>query len=277
MKMININRELVGLKDTINQNTSWEQLAEVINFATELQGKALEVAIHKGLSEELTQKEIIGRLRISGCKLSDNQLFNLISYHNFKIELSGLGTQIDGLKIPNTSELERRLGKGVESTSAIEKAEEFTELYEEKGAAPTRAEIEASARIKAKARKQMGRDGRREELPQYLSAEEIIEFREWCKENDVDIEANKPKVSVIALTQEKDDVIDELFNHIGEWKTARKIMFDRLHPDKGGNTLAFQFVKMFDELMKALLSLLEWVEYEDAVIAYKKEWWRNRK
>ncbi len=209
-----------------------------------------------------------------GC-LQKSRRLKVSRHDSFKIELSN-SPRGENLTIPETENQYRYTGGGVETTSAIEKAEEYSELCEEKGAPVSAEEVRRNAKIKAKARKELGRDGRRGELPPYLTPEEIMEFREWCKDRDIDIEKEKPKTSMLALTQQKDEVLDELFNHIGEWKSARKIMFDRLHPDKGGNTLAFQFAKMFDELMLAMQKLVAWVEYEDAVIAYKKEWWKNR-
>lgn len=273
--MISINRDMVAMKNAINQDTSWEELAQVINFATELQSVALEVAINKGLHEGLKQSQIIGTLRNAGCTLSDNMMNKLIDFHSFKIELSNCtGTEVE-LELKEAQF--RKLGKGVESTSALEKYEEYEELSTEKGSTPTRDEIERNAKLKREASKKLGRDNRRGSLPQYLTPEEIIEFREWCEENEVELSENKPKVSMMLLVGARDEVIDTLYQHLGEWGSARKLMFDVLHPDKGGNTLAFQFAKMFDDLMKSLKSLLAWAEYEDAVIAYKKEWWGKRK
>ncbi len=273
--MIKIEKNMTDMKNSINQDTTWEDLATVINFATELQGKALEVAINKGLAEEMFQSEIIEKLRGAGCRLKHAQMELLVGFHSFKIELRNSPRAGDSLNEPETAFQHRYLGKGTESTSAIEKAEEFDEAYREKGSSPTAVEIQKAAQIKNKLKKKTGRDNRRGDLPQYLGSSQIIAFREWCKEHDVDLEKNKPKLSVTLLMETRDETIDDLYSHLGEWKAARKIMLDKLHPDKGGNTLAFQFAKMFDDLMKSLASLLAWIEYEDAVIAYKKEWWRE--
>ena len=276
-EMININKSIANIESQISTESSWDDLAYVINFATNLQRVALDIAIRKGIKEGLEKDQIIYSLVNAGCKMDKGSLRRLIDFHDFKIELNLTCHGASNLREPENEGQFRALGKSTASTSALEKAEEFTEMYEDKGSAPSNREIAEANAKKAALKKKLNKKEELGSLPQYLGVDEIQEFRGWLlDEKGFDYEKEKPKVPMQALVAQRDEILDELYAHVGEWKSARKIMGKLLHPDTGGNTLAFQFYQTFDKLMNAMVKLVELLDYEEALLEYKKEWWESR-
>ncbi len=279
MEMVKIDKSISNIENQITTESSWEDLAYVINFATNLQRIALDVSIKKGIEEGKIRSEIIGTLINSGCKLKRDRIGEIFNYYDFKVELSNPSCRDSETKLkqPENEGQFRRLGSASASTSAVEKAEEFTEMYDEKGSAPSNREIAEANAKKTMLKEKLGKKEELEGLPHYLGVDEIADFRQWLiDKKSIDYLKSKPKVPMRTLIAERDEVLDELYTHIGEWKAARKLMQDRLHPDKGGNTLAFQFFNIFDELMRGMVKMVDLLDYENSILEYKKEWWSNK-
>ena len=108
--------------------------------------------------------------------------------------------------------------------------------------------------------------------------EEVEAFNEWLlDEKQIDYKADRPKSNFVLLAEQREEVVTELANRSGEWKAARSIMQRRLHPDTGGNMLAFQFYEIFDRLMSILIDTVEYIVFEEKIDKYKEEWLTHEK
>ncbi len=269
--------EQENMVQAIDAETSWEELASVINFATQLQGKALEVAINKGLAEGLIQSEIIEKLRDAGCTLGNKQLYQQIQFHEFKIELSFSPHVDSDLNIPETEAQFR----GLEGGSALEKAELFTDIQGESERQPTQREMnnarEVMRKAEALARQKNKRKTPEQTFPKYMTPEQITDFDEWFQNKTGKTrEEMKPKINFREVMDNKDLIINELSKKESDWKKARKQLFEFSHPDKNGEAVVFQFVKLLDDLMKDLSALIKYGQYQIKIKKYKEQWWTTK-
>ena len=305
MKMIKLDKKTLTLIGNLSAELDWEQLATGWNFHQELGQKLFEATYQKGLAEGLNKNEIVEKLIEAGCKMQKAYIYRSLDFYDFKEELRNFrhgenflneseegaskpyntdsniplsnGLVKDNLKVPENEGQYRYLGKAEVVTSSIEKVEEYTELYENKGEAPSSEEVREHHR-KLKNIKYVVSEEPEEplptDMPKFFLPEQLMEFRAWIKkEHHIDAVNDKPKVDMLALSKERDEVINELLREVPNWKGARKEIVNKLHPDKGGSNLAFSFFKLFDELMKNISSAYEFVVFQDKILRYKKEWW----
>ena len=266
-----IEKNVLEIVNKLNQETTWEELANVINFATKLQGKALEVAINKGLAKGLIEAEIIKKLIDAGCTLTKRRMYQLIEFHSFKVELS----EVLHLKIPETESQFASLIGG----SAIEKAELFTDMHDKDNTPPEHREMRKVASVVAKAKEEAKKEMSKEKtldttLPEYLSPEEMVAFDDWyLKYEGIARKDNRPKVNFQEVAKSRDGLIETFASKSNDWAYARKELFSFTHPDKGGEAKVFQFIETLDKLMKELNKLKEYGQYMVDLQTLKEAWW----
>ena len=111
-------------------------------------------------------------------------------------------------------------------------------------------------------------------LPKYLNPEQMVNFNEWfLKKTGKERSSVKPEVNFKEIIEKKETIINVFSEKIDDWKEARRFLFEHTHPDKGGNEIAFHFVKKLDDLMKELIQLREYGKYKLKMAKYKSEWW----
>ncbi len=188
---------------------------------------------------------------------------------------------LDNLSLPETEGQYRHLGKHSEVTSAQEKAEEFTEIKEELGKSPSTHDIQRRSQLVTEVSKGINGGAKEEPLPsgmpKYFNTEQLDTFRAWSIESKgINVIDDKPKVNMLELSSMREDVLNDLASRVPEWKAARKIMIKLLHPDSGGNTLAYQFFEGFNEIMDNLSKAYDYVMFTENVDKLKIEWWEQQ-
>ncbi len=271
-----VNKNDTRLIESVSQESSWSDIAKVINLGSDIQKYAFNAAIKKGTEEGLYGNEIIDKLKESGCTISTSHIYRILEYYKFKIELNSVPAGELSLNIPETQAQYESLS----GDTAKEKAEQFTEIAEAVGHTPSREDV----RNYQKNVNEIADMTNCTSLPQHKenkgkkkkiisSVEELNNFRKWLKtEKKIDAIEDKPKVNLMLLSKERDNILNTIGSRVPEWKIARKIIIKLLHPDSGGNTLAMQFFKEFDELMNNLSEAYEYVMFEDKIAKFKEEW-----
>ena len=271
MDMIKIEKDMVEYADTLDQDTPWEDLAAIISAATYIQGTALDVAINKGLSEEMTAQRIVDTLVKAGCKLGHARLFRLIDFHAFKIELSNC-PPTENLTEPETVHQFIAAKEG----SAIETTEKFTEITESLGEKPTGDELRAirAAEKDFAERAQFKRSQDKDTVPKYLSAEEMVSFDEWFLENvGQPRQSFKPDIDYKEVIHAKDIIINDLAAKYDDWKINRRKFLAHNNPDAGGTDEFFVFAKTLDDLMHVVGQLIKLAEFKQLLRLHKNDWW----
>ncbi len=271
-----VNRNQTKLIESVSKDSNWSDIAEVINLGSNIQRYAFNAAVEKGAEEGLYGNEIIDKLKESGCTVSKTHMHNTLKYYEFKIELSKGSVPNPDLIIPETqSQFESLSGD-----TAQEKAEQFTEIAETIDRIPSREDVRdfqknigeiADMTNCTSVSQHSENKGKKKKV--ISSVEELNNFRKWLKtEKKIDATEDKPKVNLMLLSKERDNILNTIGSRVPEWKIARKIIIKLLHPDSGGNTLAMQFFKEFDELMNNLSEAYEYVMFEDKIAKFKEEW-----
>ena len=280
MDMILSNTD-INVTQGLDISSSWEDIATVINFGTAIQREGFNIAVQKGVAEGLYAVELVEKLRDSGCTMGERHIYRTLEFYEFKLELSQTGADQLNLSIPETAAQFNSLGKHSEITSAVEKAEEFTEVTKELGKQPSREEIRDRNKIMTDVKKGIHGDETpkpKGDQPKYFNTEQLAEFRDWLKKTyKIDAVADKPDANIMELSGLRDDILNDLASRYKEWKIGKKIMRKLLHPDTGGNTLAYQFYEAFEELMQNLTKSAEYIEFGMRIDEHKKEWWKLKR
>ncbi len=276
-----VSKNDTRLIESVSQESSWSDIAKVINLGSDIQKYAFNAAVKKGAEEGMFGNEIINKLKESGCTISTSHMNDTLKYYEFKIELSKHPSSEPDLIEPETEAQFHHLT----GDTAQEKVEQFNEIEEAVGHTPSRQNVRDYQQTVG----EIADIAECESLPQHSSnkgkvkklissTEDLMKFREWSKETKgIDVVEDKPKVNLMLLSKERDEHLNTLGSRVPEWKTARKIMIKLLHPDSGGNTLAMQFFKEFDSVMNNLTQAYEYVVFEDNVNKLKQEWLKEQK
>ena len=284
MNMI-VSKSDINIMENINNEATWKQIAEGWNFHQKLGESLFEATVVKGKEEGLNNEEIVKTLLFNGCSIKADMINKKLRFYDFKQELSTLIHVSDNLNIPETEAQYRGLGKSTEFTSAQEKVEEFNEITKElNGKTPSHLETQQRNKsielfneeiTQIKKEKQPKNDEPTDFFngKTYFNPDDLTSFRKWCiQEKGINPIDDKPEVNMMALGNERDDIINELARRVPEWKSARKLSLKLLHPDTGGNTLAYQFFEYFDSIMSNIVKAYEYVEFNNKIDAFKKEW-----
>ncbi len=275
MEMI-VNKNQTRLIESVSKDSKWSDIAEVINLGSDIQRYAFNAAVEKGAEEGLYGNELVNKLKDKGCSVGSIHIYNTLLYYEFKFELDQTQQEKSILNIPKTEAQYRDLT----GDTAQEKVEQFTEITEAIGHAPSRQDVRdfqknigeiADMTNCTSVPQHSDNKGKKKQI--ISSVEELNTFRIWLKaEKKIDAIEDKPKINLMLLSKERDDMLNTLGSRVPEWKSARKIMIKLLHPDSGGNTLAMQFFKEFDELMNNLSKAYEYVMFENKIAKLKEEW-----